>query len=416
MKTLLKGSLCIIAAGAIFMAATPSMADDAAPARVSFYKDVLPILQENCQTCHRPGGTSVSGMVAPMAFMSYREVRPWAKAVANQVQARLMPPWGAALAHEGTFQDERILTDQEIAILVKWAQTGGAAGNPSDAPDPIEWDTSGGWSIGEPDIIVKMTEPYFVEDDVQDQYITFNVTITREQLPEARYMKATQIISGSEAVHHVIARPLGGMAPGTGPTITPQGFERILQPDTTVGFQMHYHKESGPGTGVWDQSYIGVVFHPEDADLQIKYRLGGGPANVGNMSFEIPPGHGDWAVGAAHTYTQDTLILSYMPHMHLRGKALVYTAYYPDGTTEVLLDVPRYDFNWQNVYRYQEEKWIPEGTRIEVMAHFDNSEERASSVGFNSERALRFGGPTTDEMMLGWLSTWLPVEEDDSTQ
>ena len=151
----------------------------------TFYADVMPILQENCVDCHQPQGLKPGGMVAPMSFMTYSEVRPWAKAMASQVQARLMPPWGAALVHEGTFQDERILTDQEIAILVKWAQTGGAAGNPSDAPDPIAWDTSGGWSIGEPDIIVKMTEPYVVEDDVQDQYNPFNVTIPREQLPEA---------------------------------------------------------------------------------------------------------------------------------------------------------------------------------------------------------------------------------------
>ena len=415
MRACLKRGWIVIALCFIFNSAVPASADDNAPAgRVSFYKDILPIMQESCQVCHRPGGKSLSGMVAPMAFMTYQEVRPWSKAIAKQVNAGRMPPWHAAREHEGTFQGERYLADEKVQTLVRWAETGAAIGNPADAPEPVDWDAQSGWAIGEPDLIVKIPKPFFVNDDVEDLQLTFRGMITEEMLPEARYMKASQIISGSEAVHHIIARPLGGMAPGTGPTITPQGFANILRPNTPINWQMHYHKEAGPGTGVWDESYIGVVFHPKGAEKDMKYAVGGGPGNIGNTRFEIPPQHGDWAVGSAHTYAQDTLILSYLPHMHFRGKDITYTAFYPDGTTEILLDVPRYDYNWQNRYVYQEEKWVPEGTRIEVMAHFDNSVDNPYNP--DPTRAIRFGGPTTDEMMLGWLSTWLPIEEDDATQ
>ncbi|MCH8332366.1 hypothetical protein IIC65_00385 [Candidatus Sumerlaeota bacterium] len=414
MKTRLKGFFFLWAIFALMSASLPASADDNAPAgRITFYKDVLPILQENCQTCHRPGGANNAGMVAPMAFMDYREVRPWAKAIANQVRARTMPPWHTSAEFHGVFSNERVMTDSEVDTILKWVATGASAGNPGDAPEPLVWDSSGGWAIATPDLIVRMPEPYFVADDVQDQYITFRVVIGEEQLGEARYIKESQIIPGSEAVHHIIARPLGGFAPGNGPTVTPKGVEDLLRPNTEVNFNMHYHKESGPGTGVWDDSHIGVVFFPEGADLEIKYRPGG-PRNIANSGFEIPPNHPGWAVGAAHTYTEDMLLSRFMPHMHLRGKSITYTAFYPDGTEEILLDIPRYDFNWQNDYIYKEEKWLPAGTRVEVLAHFDNSSDNP----YNPDPTLpvSYGGPTTDEMMIGWLSTYLPIDQADSAR
>ena len=399
----------ILGAVAIFSAAADVSAGET-PGRQTFYKDILPILQENCQICHRPSGPSNSGMVAPMAFMTYREVRPWAKAIVKEVRERTMPPWHASEIHAGQFDTERHLSDEQIAAIANWARTGAVAGNPADAPEAITWPDEGtGWAIGVPDLIVPMPEPYLVADDVEDLYVTFNTTITEEQHPEARYMRAVEFRSGSEAVHHIIARPLGGIAPGTGPSISPEGFGTLLKLNTEVSFQMHYHKEPGPGTAVWDQSSIGIQFHPKG--YEVKFVGGGGPGNIGNMGFEIPPGNGNWAVGAAHTYAQDTYILSYLPHLHLRGKSTSYTAYYPDGSAEVLLDVPKYDFNWQHSYRYKEPKLIPAGTRIEVLTYYDNSEERAEWVGFNPKRAIRFGGPTTDEMMLGWISTYLRVED-----
>ena len=415
MKAWMRGFALAVAISALLGTTASSFADDTAPAgRVTFYKDVLPILQENCQTCHRPSAPNNQGMIAPMAFMSFAEVRPWAKAISKQVAERNMPPWDAAPMHNGQFLNERTLTDGEIATIVKWVATGSTPGNAADSPEPVVWADNGtGWQIGLPDLIAEMPEPYFVKDDVQDQYITFRTNLTKDQLSEPRYIKAAEIKYGSEAVHHVISS-LGGGAPGTGVLLTPEGFGRLLKPEAEVRFQMHYHKESGPGTGVWDRTSVGLAFY--DEDVVIKYTRGGGPGNIGSTRFEIPPGSADWMVGGAHTYEQDTYILSYMPHMHLRGKSMKFTAFYPDGTTEILLDVPGYDFTWQTRYYYKEPKMIPEGTRLEVEAHFNNSEAQGSFANFNADRPVGYGGPTTDEMMFGWISTYLLADSEESTQ
>ena len=396
---------CVMVLVAVVVVPIPALAADGAPSgRVTFTKDILPIFQENCQNCHRSGGSNYAGMIAPMSFMTYQEARPWARAIAKQVESREMPPWHADERHAGVFSNERSLTSDEIDTIVRWVETGAARGRPGDAPEPVVFADEGtGWSIGKPDFIVSLPEPFFLDDDVEDLYINFPAQLTEEQLSGDRYMKAAEIKSGSEAVHHVIARPFGGMAPGNDPNIVPEDFGLVIRKGQEFTFNMHYHKEPGPGTGVWDNTSIGVTLHPEDAKM--KYRIGGAPANIGNMRFEIPPGHPNWEVGAAHVYEKDTMILSFMPHLHLRGKDVIYKAFYPDGTTEVLLNVPVYDFNWQHTYRYAEPKMIPAGTRLEFTAHFDNSAERAEWVGFNPERAIRFGGPTTDEMHLGWLSS-----------
>jgi hypothetical protein len=262
-------------------------------------------------------------------------------------------------------------------------------------PAPIEWpDTQ--WSIGEPELVVAMPEPYFVGDDVEDLYVNIPTTVTKEQLPEPRWIRGAEIKAGSDVVHHVIARPLAGNAPGIPAKIYPEGYGAMLEPEQTVTFNMHYHKEAGPGTGVWDQTKIGVVFH----DTPVHHAVHS--EGIANRWFEIPPGQSDWEVGSSKTFNEDTLLLSMMPHMHLRGKAAKYTAYYPDGTTEVLLDVPKYDFNWQTPYEYPEPKLIPAGTRIDVKMLFDNSE--ANAYNPDPTKAVVFDGPTTAEMMIGWIS------------
>lgn len=365
------------------------------PKQPTFYKDVLPILQENCQACHRPAGLNMGGMIAPMSLMNYRDVRPWAKAVAKETTAKNMPPWHATEQFHGVFSNERTLTEVEIATIAKWASTGARAGNPADGPAPLEFPDQE-WTFGEPDLIVEMPEPYLIKDDVEDEYAEFEVTITEEMLPEPRWVAAAEIRGGSEAVHHIIARPFGGIAPGLGPITMRDGMGTLLKPGQVVTFDMHYHKEAGPGTAVWDQSIIGVKFHTDP----VTHPLSTTP--IGNTAFEIPPQQNNWKVGASRIFETDTLLVSMMPHMHLRGKDATYTAYYPNGKTEVLLDVPAYDFNWQTAYRFAEPKLLPKGTRVDVTMHFDNSPENESVP--NPDRAVRFGGPTTDEMMLGWIT------------
>lgn len=393
--------------GLLVLGLLPAWADDARP---TFTKDVLPILQENCQTCHRPAGRNMSGMVAPMSLMTYEEVRPWAKAMARAVQDRIMPPWHATDATHGVFKNERTLTQKQIDTIIRWVETGAARGDAADAPAPVQF--RDGWYMGDPDLVLSFNEPYFVEDHVEDLYHNITVTLTEDQLPEDRWITSMEFKPGSEVVHHVIAYAssggagsaerdhLGGLAPGTDAADYPEGYGKLLRKGSDFIFAMHYHKEAGPGTGKWDNTEVAIKFHPKDKPVQ--HPLETSPISYG--PFEIPPYHSHWKVGGVRVFDEDIDIISLMPHTHLRGAKAKYTAYYPDGTSEVLLDVPRYDFNWQTQYIFKEIKRIPAGTRIEWEIVYDNSEENGRKNGFDPSQAVRFGQPTTDEMDLGWMT------------
>lgn len=423
MTTTKKFAAAAIAVAFAFGLTLATHADDNAPtSRLTFTKDILPILQENCQTCHRAAGTKLSGMIAPMALTTYQEVRPWAKSIASSVSVRQMPPWDASPKFHGVFANERTLAQEQIDTIVAWVKSGAPRGRAEDAPNPLVFPDDDGWVKGKPDLIVDFPEPYFVGDDVEDLYINFEVELTEEQLTEDHWVETVQFRPGSQVVHHIMgyARPpktaavsdqgvrglMGGMAPGTDPQQFPAGFGRLLRKGSTVRFGMHYHKESGPGTGMLDSSQIGFTFSKEPVKHEVTMEA------IGNLVFEVPPGHPNWQVGAAKTFEEDTTILALFPHMHLRGKAAKYVAFYPDGTQETLLEVPEYDFNWQTNYVMKEPKKVPAGTRIEVFMWFDNTSERSSYTNIDWKRPVRFGGPTTDEMMLGWID-YAPTEEKD---
>lgn len=386
-----------------------------ASAELTFTRDVLPILQENCQTCHRPAGTNLSGMIAPMSLMTYEEVRPWAKSIVKAIESKEMPPWDASEKYHGVFQNERTLTDDQIALVRDWVAQGAKRGNPTDAPDPVQWSETG-WNFGTPDLVVDFPEPYFVADEVEDLYYDIHTTLTEEQLPSDKWISGIEFKPGSEVVHHIIGHAyapgeeknerrgmLGGNAPGADESSWPEGFGIELKKGSTIRFAMHYHKEPGPGTGMYDSSQIGLQFHEQPATHPIEV------SPIAHGKFEIPPYHDGWRVGASRTFDEDTYLLSMLPHMHLRGTYAKYTAFFPDGTTEELLEVPAWDFNWQTGYGYPEPRIIPAGTRIEMEFVFTNNEEQAAKGGFNPGRAVRFGGPTTDEMDLAWI-TVAPVK------
>lgn len=382
--------------------------------RVTFTKDVLPIIQANCVTCHRHGGDNISGMVAPMSLTTYEEVRPWAKALAKVVSTRQMPPWFASEEYHGVFANQRTLTQKEIDTIVAWAETGAPRGNPSDAPAPIEFPDNGGWFTGKPDLVVRMPEPYFVADDVEDLYVNFvTEPLSEEQLPKDRWLRTIEWRGDSDVVHHIVGSAsvkdengetlsyeLGSIAPGEEGTIYPEGYGKLLPKGSRIHFNMHYHKESGPSTGKFDQSMVGFRFWDEEKDPKIRHAVQ--RSGISNHSFEIPPNHPYWPVGAAMVFDTDTSILALHPHMHLRGKDARYVAHYPDGTTEELLWVPSFDFNWQLDYTYATPKKIPAGTRIEFTAHYDNSADNVHNPA--PEIPMVWGGPTTMEMMIGYIS------------
>jgi hypothetical protein len=400
----------------------------------TFYEDVLPILQENCQECHRGSGTSYGGQLAPMSLTTYDEARPWAKSIAKQVESRAMPPWDAHPRHRGVFVNERSLEDREIATLVRWANTGATAGDAAAAPAPRVFANQDGWMIGEPDLVVKMPEPFFVEDDVKDLYTAFYVDLTDEALPQDMWITAFQCKPGSRIIHHFnahlaypdengalpdpptfptegqLAPPragtfIGGIASGTDSLPLPEGFGIPLTKGTRVTFDIHYHKEPGPGTGVSDQSEIGFLL----TSTPPRRVMGGnidrrGPLGV--YQIEIPPGAARHQLGpVTATFTKDSEIINLMPHMHMRGAAALFEAIYPDGRREVLLEVPDYDFSWQTVYRYKELKFVPAGTKIEYTAWYANTPERGEKYGFDSNQTVTFGEESTDEMMMGFVTS-----------
>jgi mono/diheme cytochrome c family protein len=395
-KTCLLLALIVVAGNAAAFAA----AADAPQASPTFYKDVLPILQEKCQTCHRPNGANLGGMVAPMAFTTYEETRAWAKSIARQVDSKTMPPWHAAPEFHGVFANERTLEPNQIATLVSWATSGAPAGDVSEAPPAREWPASAdGWSIGTPDVVLSMGDKYFVKDEVEDQYITFFSTITPEMMPTGRWVKAVEFRPGSSVVHHIIASPLGGIAPGNDPTVFEEGFGMWLEPGTEVSWQMHYHKEPGAGTGVWDQSFAALRFYPEG--YQPEHAVLN--ESMGKFDFVIPPNDPRYTAVTTAKFDRDVILLGYTPHMHVRGTYSKYVAKYPDGTQEVLLEVPKYDFNWQTHYAYPAGgKQVPAGTEIELTMAWDNSANNPNNPDPNME--IRFGEPTTAEMMFGFVS------------
>lgn len=397
----------------------------ATAADVTYYKDVAPILQENCEGCHRPVAQNLGGMFAPMSLQNYDEVRPWAKSIAREVQARAMPPWFATEHTRGVFQDERVLSQEQIASIVDWVQLGAPAGDPADAPPArtfVESQTAG-WSVGEPDLIVHLPEPYFVEDDIEDINISFSVQLTDEQLPEDTWIQGFEFRVGGPKVHHMCANAygpgesrsldggfsangLGCIALGADPTILPEGFAQLLKKGSKISFSMHYNKEAGPGTGFTDNSAIGFFFAREPVKHKAVYDA------IGNTSFEIPPQQASWKVGAAKTFEEDSYLIALWPHAHLRAHATTYELFLPDGSRELLLDVPEYDQEWQTTYRYRELKFVPAGSRLEVTMWYQNDPERAAERGFNADKSIVFGPATTDEMMLGFLN-WAPAAESD---
>jgi hypothetical protein len=252
-----------------------------------------------------------------------------------------------------------------------------------------------------------MPEPYFVPDDVRDETKYFPMELTADILPEDRWIKAVEFRPGSEVVHHIIARPFGGIAPGNVPKVYRDGYSAKVKTGTKLVWNMHYHKEEGAGTGMWDQSSVGVKFYPKDYTPEHVLTT----VPLGPMDIRIPAGAPDYSREAWHTFEKDTLILHMMPHMHLRGTKVLYELHYPDGKEETLLSVPDYDFNWQTAYRFKEPKPVPAGTKVHLTGWWDNSSENPFNPDPSKE--ITWGEATDEEMLFGWIS-FTNADEDAS--
>ncbi|HYL76991.1 MAG TPA: thiol-disulfide isomerase [Bryobacteraceae bacterium] len=412
-----------------------------APTQITFYKDVLPVLQKDCQTCHRPGEA------APMSFISYDSTRPWAKAIKTAVLTKKMPPWYAD-PHYGKFSNDRSLSQAEINTLVSWADAGAPAGDPKAGPKPITWVE--GWRINKPDVVLSMQKPFEVpaSGTIDYQYIVIPTGFT-----EDKYVQIAEARPGNPAlVHHIIAfirepgnpfmkdaqpgvpfvprerarqaqaqpQPpqqggqrrqqqegaggfgdfLAGYAPGTMPTIMKPGQARLVKAGSDIVLQMHYTANGKAGS---DISKIGIIF-ANDKPTERVITLA-----ATNGQFAIPPGDPNYQVDSKITLQDDSTLLNMLPHMHFRGKDFEYRVTYPTGEKEVLLSVPHYDFNWQLTYDLAQPKVLPKGTVIECTAHYDNSANNPYNPDPTKE--VHFGEQTWEEMMFGFFDVAVPMNK-----
>lgn len=413
---------------------------------VTFNKEVASIFYKSCAECHRPGEA------APFSVLSYKDVRPWARSIKEKVVSRQMPPWHAD-PHVGRWANDPRLTQAQIDTITAWVDGGAKEGNPKDLPSAPQFVE--GWGIGKPDVIIQVPEEYTVEASGPDEYQYFDAPTN---FKEDKYVQLAEARPGNrKVVHHIIAfvvppgQPSLNMVPKEQRSAalegslknTPfyrdgllirmkkdqpvyndaseipanlKGFNNVddfltayapgsdygeWQPGTakkipagaTIRFQIHYSKIAG--SVQTDRSMVGMIFAKQPPERLMKTRA------VSNVFFEIPANADHHKVTASWKPSLDVTLYSLMPHMHYRGAAMEYKVFYPDGKSEVLLNVPAYSFNWQMAYRPQAPIRIPAGSRIQVTGYFDNSTKNK----FNPDpaKAVRQGEPTYDEMMMGFM-------------
>jgi hypothetical protein len=399
------------------MCGIASLAASNAPS-VTFTKDVVPVLQKNCQGCHRPGEA------APFSLLTYEQARPWAKAMKEAVLLKKMPPWFAD-PHYGKFSNDRSLSQKEIDTLAAWADAGAPQGDPKDLPPPVKFVE--GWRIPTPDVVFEMQRNFEIPatGTIDYQYIVVPTGFREDkwvQLAEAR--PGNRVL-----VHHIIAfirepdskwlkdaKPgvpfvpkkhedgkdddddglgefLVGYAPGTLPEVLAPGQAKLVKAGSDVVFQMHYTANGKSGT---DRSKVGFVFAKEPPRQRV-FTLASA-----NGKFKIPPGDGNHRVDSSFELGTDVTLTAMLPHMHLRGKDFEYRVIYPTGETETILRVPNYSFSWQLSYYPVKPIVLPKGTKIDCTAHFDNSPNNPANPDATKEVA--YGDQSWEEMMIGFFN------------
>jgi mono/diheme cytochrome c family protein len=437
-------TLALFAGGFFALPSSDAKTKNSSGKNITFTKDVAPIFFKNCAECHR------AGEAAPFSVMSYKEVRPWAKSIREKVVNKEMPPWHAD-PHVGQFKNDRRLSQAEIDTITAWVDGGAAEGNPKDLPPAPKF--AEGWSIGQPDLVLPMKEEYTVAASGPDEYQYFTISTG---FTEDKYVQMAEARPGNrKVVHHILAfvippggidfgqmsreevekffekemknspfyrdgflsrmKPdqpvnddgcngkmpddgdsgefLTGYAPGHNPDIFEPGVAKKVPAGATLMLQVHYSKVAGSEQK--DRSMVGFVFAKEPPKKLMHKR------GVSNIFFKIPPGAERHQATACWTPKEDINVYSLMPHMHYRGAAMEFKAFYPDGKSEVLLNVPNYRFDWQTNYNLTQPKFIPKGTKIQVTSYFDNSGRNKFNP--DPKQTVRFGDPTYDEMLIGYI-------------
>ena len=426
------------AAGALIVGSL-AVSTTALPAQSSatptFSRDVAPILYRECASCHRPGE------IAPMSLLTYEQARPYARAIRDRIELGTMPPWHAEAA-PGTFLNERRLSAAEKETITKWANNGAPQGDPKDMP-PVPVFPEG-WTIGKPDAILTMAEPYNVpaSGTIAYQYVAVPTNFT-----EDKWVQAIEIRPGVRSVvHHVLvfasepggatrqqpfvqrnpgaaptaagpiaqqvspeviaalrnrAQTAGSMrgpliattAPGTNAMVFRPGEALRIKAGAVLTLQVHYTATGKPEK---DKSSVGFVFAKEPPKQEVR------SAAFVNAQLAIPAGASNHRVDSLIEFTQDSHIAALFPHTHLRGKSWEYRLTYPDGREEVVLAVPRYDFNWQTYYEFAKPIAVPKGSKVLAIAHYDNSANNKANP--NPTVEVKWGDQTWEEMQYSGIT------------
>ncbi len=440
------GLAAIVPAVAIVFASALHIKTHAIPAQASsqnlsasptatFYRDALPILQQRCQICHRTEG------IAPSQFETYEQTRPYAAAIKAATQNRSMPPWFAD-PRIGHFSNDPSLSTAQIDTLAHWADDGAIAGSPHDAPPPIRWAEN--WSIPQPDSILKMPRGVTLPATGDVEY-TYEIVPTG--FKEDRWVQSIEILPSLRAnVHHAVVyirppdsqwmrhAPIGipftastlsdpedsrgahwtdsdvllVYAPGSSPDNWPDGMAKFIAAGSDLVFQMHYTTNGHAGN---DRTSVGLIFAKQPPAQRVL------TLQLTNDHFVIPPGVPDYRVEARGTLPNDATLLSFFPHMHLRGKRFQYNIVHreknPDAglgkEVEPLLDV-HYHFHWQMSYRLVEPRLLKAGTELQAVAWYDNSRDNPHNP--DPDAAVRWGEQTYDEMMVGFFDVTVAANLD----
>ena len=402
----------------------PSTGNGSHAGSVTWSKDIVPIVQQHCQGCHRPGD------IGPFSLASYDPAYRERQKILRAVERRKMPPWKPVPGF-GEFRNVRRLDDRDIVLIRGWIAAGAPEGDPKDLPPPREWPTT--WTLGPPDAVIAPESAYEVPSGDRDLYRCFVIPTS---YPEDMYLSAVDFIPGNrQIVHHVLtyldtsgtaakldeadpglgytcfggpgflpAGGIGGWAPGARPERRPDGVGTLLPAGARVVMQVHYHNRRGVTES--DRTQIGLYFSKKTVDKRVR------AIPIANRVFTIPAGESRHEVRASYTIPlgRDLHAIGVAPHMHLLGREMKVTATYPDGTVTPLIYIDDWDFHWQGNYTFTKPVPLPGGTRIDVMAVFDNSAANRRNPS-SPPRDVRWGEGTADEMCIAFVGVTVDAEQ-----
>lgn len=420
----------------VVVLALPAIANAQTPAKqpVTFTRDVAPIFQEKCQSCHRPD------YAAPMSLLTYEDARPWARSIKARVSKRQMPPWHIDKAVGiQQFANDRSLTDEQIDTIARWVDAGAPKGDPKDMPPPKQFADDDVWGFakqfGAPDLIIK-SPLYTMPAMAQDAWYR---PMVETGIAEPRWVRAIEIRpatpKGRKVTHHVLAylRQEEGEAPAGGGTgidgigaglfmewaVGKQGeimrpnSGKLMLPGSKIIFEMHY---SAAGEKITDQVELGIYFYPKGQEpkhrqvLALFNSISGGSRNI-----DIPP-NSTFVSQNFHVMRQAGRVENFQPHMHLRGKAMSMEAILPTGQTQLLSHVNNFNFNWHNNYIYAEQAapLLPKGTILKITSWYDNTAANPNNPDPN--QWVGWGDRTVDEMGHAWVNITYMNEDDFQTE